>query len=208
MTVQSKKSHEELLAELMSVASQHLGFEVTAENYQKISPEKAAGLLQVLSARADFRELALTRGTAFAEANIWLSAQAAGTDLPLEHVARAAQGFDPTTRAPDDGEDVLGERNLQAAGQKLTAAENAPRTTDSAAARARLTMLGQDPVWREKALTRGTAEARENLELNAAISGVKHSPQEMQRLVSGLGPSSIAQPEARGDAATLVLGER
>jgi hypothetical protein len=204
----SKRSHEETLAELMGIASKFLGFEVTADNYRSIAPEKAAGLLQMLSSREDFRELALTRGTAFAEANIWLAAQAGGTDLPIEHVTRASQGFDPTTRPPDDGKDVLTDEGLKTASQKLTAAANAPTAAASASARARLATLSQDPAWREKALTRGTSEARENLELNATISGVVHSPQEMQRLVSGLGPSSIAPPEARGADAAPWLRER
>jgi hypothetical protein len=160
---------------LMRQASEMVGFEVTADNYRGISPEQAKALLARLRTDPEFGELALTRGTAIAEANVWLCARQSGVDLPLEDVGRMAQGLAPRVEVDDSEGDVA-----------------EPPAHDPAAARARLTTLGRDPAWREKALTHGTLEARENLELNAAASGVKYSATDLDRMARGLGPQAGA----------------
>jgi hypothetical protein len=166
---------------LMRQASELVGFEITADSYRRISPEQSAALLARLGMDPDFRELALTRGSPIAEANVWLSARQSGADLPLEDVGRMALGLAPRAKADDSSEDGVEAQYQQEDG--------------AAAARSRLEALGRDPEWRAKALTRGTPEARENLELNAAASGASFSSTDLDRLAQGLGPQAGAPPD-------------
>lgn len=65
-------------------------------SWRTLTPEQAKSLQKMLGARADYREAALTRGNAIAEANIWLGGKAAGHDSPAEDVSRMARGLGPT----------------------------------------------------------------------------------------------------------------
>jgi hypothetical protein len=156
---------------LMKLASEFVGFEINSDTYRNIQPEKATALLAQLARDPDYQELALLRGSPIAEANIWLSGRMSGTDLPLEDVARMSQGLSQKPEVSSDASDF-------AAGSNPPAAAND--------ARARLDALSRDPDWRAKALTRGTPQARENLELNAAISGVTYSGEALDRMTNGL----------------------
>lgn len=163
---------EQQIERLMKAASEFVGFEITADNYQKITAAQARGLLDHLKGDPDFQTLALMRGSPVAEASIWLNGRLSGADIPLDELARMAQGNGPKPGALVNKDEQSG----------VSAAQEG--------ARAKLASLSQDPEWRAKALTRGTPEAREYLELNSLVSGGNLSGHQLDGMAAGLGPES------------------
>lgn len=179
-------AHEEKVARLLRAASEAVGFEITAENYQDISPAQASELLKNFSNDPDFRALALQRGNPISESNIWLNARATGGDIPIEDVTRMSNGLTPLGNV-----ESVEQAQLRLASERLTAAQNATAMPAGETARLRLAELSANPEWAAKAVIRGTAEARENIALNATASGSLLNDTQIGRLAAGLSAESM-----------------
>jgi hypothetical protein len=162
-------------AKLGRVTRETLGHKLTAENLHTLTAQEASALRKALSAHAEFRELALEQGSAFAQANIFLNARENGVDLDFGDIVRMANGLEPL---PTDDE-----------------VPDLSQALDPAAAQARLSQLSRDPEWAARALRNGTAEALENLQLNFAITGASISHLDTQRFAHGHGPAAAVAPD-------------
>lgn len=186
---------DQRVVRLVQAAEEMLGFPISNEaDMRRITPTQASTLLKEFSGDPDFRALASERGNPIAEANIWLNARVNGGDIPLGEVTRMASGLGPSAeyqRAMTDAEHGAEVADESAAGQSRTQAS----ATTADQAKARLAELSRDPAWVEKALTRGTAEARENLSLNATATGLQLSDEQIDRGARGL-PPDMSGPDA------------
>ena len=102
-----------------------------------------------------------------------------GHDIPVDEVARMANGQAPSAEylaALAHSEAKEAGLDPEIKGSTLSADE----------AKARLVELSAKQEWAAKALTRGTAEARESIALNAAVTGNQLSDVQIERLAAGL----------------------
>jgi hypothetical protein len=179
----TEASREERIGRLLLAAEEFLGFDITPETYRNITPAQASTLLKNFSADPDFRELALQRGNPISEGNIWLSTRATGGDIPLEEVTRLSNGLAPSAEYQAATSDAADGTSSQT--------NRNPQPIDANAANARLIELRANLDWSTKALTRGTAEARENIALNAAACGNPLNETQIGRLAAGFSTEPV-----------------
>src|SRR5689334_19349582 len=112
----TNRNIDERIAELMQLATEHVGFVITPESYRRITAEQATGLLAKLSQHPDLHELAKYQG-GIAEGLTWLTARGKGIDLPLDEVSRQVQSLPAHPTSLDGNRNMTDEQVAQHAAE-------------------------------------------------------------------------------------------
>lgn len=162
-------------------------FDLALDSFARLTPVAAAIASSMLKDVPGFNERATERGSLAARTRIVLGALETGKRLSESQVRSLADGFGPGEETEPPVDQTVGQ--ISAPPSRSSAlvehmAQSYGRTSEAEAS-SRLATLSKNPDWASRALERGTAEAAERLQLNAAVTGHTMTAETAATLASG-----------------------